>query len=92
MKKTKKTVTKEDLLQQIEDEFQRWDHIHLLPGPWVSVEVQPTPGGKDVLLAIGQTDVFMGYRVGGQYYDSECCGTYGVTHWMDKPDAPEVEK
>lgn len=66
--------------------------ISMLPGPWVSVEVQPTPGGKDVLLAIGQTDVFMGYRVGGQYYDSECCGTYGVTHWMDKPDAPEVGK
>ncbi len=29
MTKSKKTVTKEDLLQQIEDEFQRWDHIHL---------------------------------------------------------------
>ena len=32
--------------------------ISKLPSPWADVEVQ---------LAIGQTDVFMGYRVGGQY-------------------------
>lgn len=62
-----------------------------VPSPWAAVDAVPSPGGKDVLLAIGQTDVFMGYYVGGRYYDSEGCGTYGVTHWMDRPDAPEVE-
>lgn len=29
MAKSKKTVTKEDLRQRIDDEFRRWDHIHL---------------------------------------------------------------
>lgn len=62
-----------------------------VPSPWADVESTPPPGGKDVILAIGQTDAFMGYYVGGRYYDSEGCGTYGVTHWMDRPDAPEVE-
>ena len=61
-----------------------------VPSPWANVESTPPPGGKDVLFAIGQTDVFTGYCVGGRYYDSEGCGTYGVTHWMDRPDAPEV--
>ena len=61
-----------------------------LPSQWVSVEDALPPGGKDVLLAIGRTDVFTGYYVGGRYYDSEGCGTYGVTHWMPLPDAPEV--
>lgn len=65
--------------------------LRLLPSPWVSVEDVLPPGGKDVLLAIGKADVFMGYYVGGRYYDSEGCGTYGVTHWMPLPDAPEVE-
>ena len=29
MAKSEKTVTKEDLRQKIDDEFRRWDHIHL---------------------------------------------------------------
>lgn len=63
-----------------------------VPSPWASVEDALPPGGKDVLLAIGKTDVFIGYYVGGRYYDSEGCGTYGVTHWMPLPDALETEK
>ncbi len=66
--------------------------ISRLPNPWVSVGDVFPPGGKDVLLAIGKTDVFTGYYIGGRYYDGECREACGVTHWMPLPDALEAEK
>ena len=51
--------------------------LRLLPGPWVSVEDVLPPGGKDVLLAIGKANVFMGYYVGGRITIARAAGRMG---------------
>lgn len=62
-----------------------------VPSPWTENREKRPPGDEEILLANEWKDVFIGYYIGDQCYDSEDCGTYGVTHWMPKPDAPEVD-